>query len=298
MSNGLQPNFLGIGGQKCASTWVYRVLKDHPQAGVGDPKELDFFSYFFNHGFQWYESHFSRSIGRPVRGEISPSYFCDAHAAERAARYNPAFRVVLTLRDPVDRAYSNHLHDIRTKNYVGPDLTFEAGLSNNPMYLIQSRYSKYLRKWFDFFSREQILVLLQEEIKIDPARAACELYRFLGIAANHRSAFLFRRANESYVEKIAGLDASLRTLGRIARFVGAAKTANAVRNVPCIVKVREKNRRYLGEIVPPMTDDMRLRLQDAFADDILEVARLLRRDALPWKTWECAVSRERKAASR
>jgi len=177
--NSHKANFLGIGAQKCASTWIHRVLEDHPQVKVSTPKELDFFSYYYNHGFQWYERHFEESEPCLVRGEISTSYFYDWFAPERAAEYNPDFRLIVSLRDPVDRAYSNHLHEIRIGHYIGPDLGFEAGLAQNPMYIEQSRYWKQFQHWLQFFPKERFLVLIQEEIMADPTYAVHQLYEFL-----------------------------------------------------------------------------------------------------------------------
>ncbi len=70
----MRPDFIGIGAQKCASTWVYKILQDHPQVGVSTPKELDFFSYYFNYGYQWYLNLFDRFVDDLVCGVISSSY--------------------------------------------------------------------------------------------------------------------------------------------------------------------------------------------------------------------------------
>src|SRR5687767_9096163 len=138
------PTFIGLGGQKCASTWLHVVFRDHADAYVSTPKELDFFSSFYDRGFQWYEAHFAAAEGRRAIGEISPSYLPDHDAPARAHAYNANLRIIVALRDPVERAYSNHLHDIRLGHYSGRDLSFETGLANNPMYLEQSRYALHL----------------------------------------------------------------------------------------------------------------------------------------------------------
>ena len=58
---------IGIGAQKCASSWVHAALGVHPQIGVSEPKEVDFFSYYYDRGYQWYETHFAHAVARPVR---------------------------------------------------------------------------------------------------------------------------------------------------------------------------------------------------------------------------------------
>jgi len=283
-----KPSFIGIGAQKCASTWIYRVLEDHPEVAVSAPKELDFFSYHYERGFQWYERHFGEGPHIRARGELSPSYFCDPRAPERARRYEPELRLILALRDPVQRAYSNHLHEIRLGHFRGDDLGFEAGLQNNPMYLEQSRYARHLRRWLECFSLRRTLVLIQEEIERDPWGEARRLYAFLGVDPGHRSAFLHRRANPSYAERLPGVDALTRGLGRYARALGAGPLVEAVRNHPRVRALRDANRRPLTWDIPPPAPGTRERLEHELAADTLELTRLLGRPSLPWATWERA----------
>ena len=139
----MKPNFIGIGAQKCASSWIYDILADHPQVCVSEKKELDFFSYHFHHGYNWYENHFSTIPEKQAVGEISPSYFHDPRSPQRAAQYNGELKILLTLRDPINRALSHHRHEVRMGTYMGPDFRFEAGLAQNPSYLDQGLYAKH-----------------------------------------------------------------------------------------------------------------------------------------------------------
>jgi len=280
-----KPTFIGIGAQKCASTWVYKVLLDHPEVGVSNPKELDFFSYSYGRGYQWYFNNFLALPVTKVIGEISPSYFCDLSAPARAANFDAKLRIVVTLRDPVERAFSNHLHEIRIKQFWGEDLTFEAGLSNNAMYIEQSRYATYLQHWLDYFPREQILIIFQEDIKQDPQREARRLYHFLEIDPNHQSDFLFRQANPSYGEKYQGIDKTLRMIGHLGRRVGGESLVKWVRGNPLIVNIRQSNRRHLSETVPCMLPETEKYLRQELADETERLAKLLNRESLPWPTW-------------
>jgi hypothetical protein len=277
--------FIGIGAQKCASTWVHRILQDHPQACVSEPKELDFFSYNFERGFQWFERHFPANSQALVRGEISPSYFHDLAAPQRLKAYCPNVRVIVTLRDPVERAYSNHLHDIRIENFSGPDLGFEAGLANNPMYVEQSRYATHLSRWMAHFSGDQLLVLLQEEIHKNPMEQSARVYRFLGIDEKHVSVSTSERSNESYLPKSRKREQLMSMLGDSARSVGLGVGVELLRKAGLIDALKKSNRQNIREIVPPMTPETRQRLEQVFADEVIALARLLGRDELPWKTW-------------
>lgn len=291
----MKPNYIGIGAQKCASTWVHRILEDHPEAGVSEPKELDFFSYHYGSGFRWYEKHFKNSDNKQAIGEISPSYFHDPLAPARAASYNHRFRVIVTLRDPVERAYSNHLHELRL-GHCPPDLMdFEAGLTNNPGYLDQSRYATHLKRWLACFPRDQILILLQEEIKQNPDEQAKCVYEFLGINTEHRSAFLHKRANVSAEPKSQLFETLLKKAGRMGRRLGLTPLVEASRHNSLITSLRSSNTRELREVVPSLSEDSRRKIALALASEMIELASLLQRDHLPWPTWQ-AIGKKKQIA--
>lgn len=281
----MQTLFIGIGAQKCASTWVHTILRDHPQVCVSEPKELDFFSYNYERGLQWFERHFDQNSQGQVRGEISPSYFHDLAAPARLAAYRPDAKIIVTLRDPVERAYSNHLHDIRIENYSGLDLSFEAGLANNPMYVEQSLYATHLKRWMTHFPREQMLVLLQEEINDAPYSQARVVYRFLGIDEGHVSASVEKRANESYLPRSREKEQLMKKFSSTAYAIGLGPSVELIRKTGLIDRFKQANRRNIREVVPPMSLGARQRLELAVADEVRELACLLGRESLPWRSW-------------
>lgn len=287
----MKPNFIGLGGQKCASTWLYEVLRDHPEVYVSTPKEIDFFSSHYENGFQWYERSFSAANGKRAIGEISPSYLPDRDAPLRACEYNPGFRLVVSLRDPVERAYSNHLHEIRLGHYSGDDLSFEAGLANNPMYVEQSRYARHLACWLRHFPRGQLLVVLQEEIAAHPRQEARRLYEFLGIDAQHAPASVATRANDSYLPKSRSGERLIRAVGSATRASGLSWLVELMRRTGVIAAIHRRSRLQIRAVVPPMRNSTREDLYRLFGTECIELAEMIGRESLPWKTWESAVSR-------
>jgi hypothetical protein len=280
-----KPTFLGLGAQKCASSWIHKVLEDHSEVFVSQPKELDFFTHYFNRGYTWYERHFDQASEVKAIGEISPSYFCDPLAPERVRRYRPDLKLVLLLRDPLRRAFSNHLHELRKGHFHGVDLSFEAGLASNPMYLFQSRYGTHLGNWLRAFPSEQMLLLLQEEIEADPLTQVRRLYAFLGVDPDHRSADLFRRSHES-------IDARSRTVFRAWRAVGdfgrrhrLGPVVEAVKRLPPVAAAMRANRLDLRAEIPPMRPETEVALQRELAPELIQLAALTGRDDWPWATW-------------
>ena len=281
----MKVDFIGIGAQKCASTWIHRVLSDHPEVAVFPGKEIDFFSTYYDRGYQWYERQFGEVGSVKAVGEISTSYFANADVPARVARYNPEMRIVLSLRDPIDRAYSNHLHEVRQGHLTGQNLDFELGLVNNPMYLDQSQYAKHLAGWLAVFPGTQLLVLFQEDIRDHPQAQAKKLYRFLGLAEDHQSWYLDKKINESRSVKSAGVDGLTRRVGRMGRAMGGAWMIDMAARSSFIRKLRRANQTDLRQVIPPMREETRAYLLTVLGDDMRELGHQLGRDDLPWPSW-------------
>lgn len=279
-------SFLGIGAQKCASTWIHTILYDHPQIFHSDPKELDYFSYFYGKGRYWYANFFKEARGYQAVGENSPSYFHHPLAPERARRHNPELRIIVALRDPIERAYSNHLHMIKAGYLTGADLSFEYGMANNDMYLESSRYATHLTRWLEHFPREQLLVLLQEEIREAPRESARAIYRFLGVDEDFESAGLRRRANESRVAKSRGVDGALKRAGLLVRSVGLGGLVEQTKRNPWVTRLRQTNEQDLRALVPPMQPRSRESLLAQLGPELDALAGLLERNTFPWAAWD------------
>lgn len=278
------PSFIGIGAQKCATTWIHANLAPHPQLFVPVSKELDFFSYNYLRGFAWYRQHFATASGK-VAGEISPSYLVDAEAAARAYAYDPRMRILVALRDPVERAYSNHLHEVRKGLYPLADTSFETALAENPMYLDQSRYGRHLERWFALFGRQQMLVVFQEEIAAEPEHHLRAIYRFVGVNDGWLPRGLAERNHENVGYRNSALRDAFRLLGRTGRSLGLHDLVVSTKHSPLVGSLYRMNRRDFRKEVGAMREDTRLHLIDGFADDMRRLARLLGRDELPWPSW-------------
>ncbi len=274
-------DFIGIGVQKAATSWLHDVLSSHPGIEASNPKEIDFFTHHFDRGYEWYESFFSTNASDLKRGECSPSYFYSRSAPERARRYNPDLKLVAILRDPVARAFSNHLHEIR-KRHIPETRSFEDALQVNPLYLEQGRYQENLSRWLDVFGRDRLLVLLSEDIAQDPVTAFESVCTHLGVSKDVRPETLGERSHESVSSKNPGLQKILRSAGDAARSAGFGQAVRGIKAAPGIRDILALNKRDLRVEVPAMQAETRERLCETYAQDIAFVAGLLGRDRLPW----------------
>lgn len=278
----MKPTFIGVGAQKCASTWLYEILKEHPQVCVGEEKEIDYFSFHFDHGHQWYERQFEPCADRPCIGEISPSYFCEPAVPERLARYAPTARILLSLRDPVQRALSNHRHEVRVGHFSGGDLSFEAGLANNPMYVEQSRYATHLKRWLQYFPREQILVVLMDDIDKDPLAVARAVYGFLGIDANYIPEGLSKRFNRSFANRSRKLVNIKDALYKVTRAPGLNWIWRLGDSLGLKALYRRVNTMPSDVAIPPADPAVLADLRRQLAPEIEELSALIGRPLDMW----------------
>ncbi len=274
--------FIGIGAQKCASSWLYDILADHPEAALSETKELDFFSYRYEQGYHWYESQFPDKPGAKAVGEISPSYFNEASVPERARLYSPDLRILLSLRDPVERALSQHRHLIRIGMVPGPDYRFEPALADNPSYVEQGRYATHLSRWLESFPENQVLVVLMEDIRKDPEVTARKVYEFLGIDSGHRSAALHEKSNPSYAVRSHVLDSIICTLRGTANKLGMGSAWQGLGRIGFQKLYRGMNRKPSSAVIPPALPETIESLKQRFNQETLKLQEMLGRDLSKW----------------
>lgn len=209
------PDFIIIGGKRCGTTSMYRYLSRHPLVAPLFPtaqkiKGAHFFDSNYGRGMAWYRSHFPTSIrtgakdggAAPVVGEASPYYLFHPHAARRARAHVPEAKLIVLLRNPVERAYSHYRE--RARHGV-ETLTFEEAIDREPerlageeerilgdesyysfahehlSYVRQGEYVRSLERWVGLFPSHQFLFVLSEEFFAEPGRVLARVCDFLAI---------------------------------------------------------------------------------------------------------------------
>lgn len=210
----LEPDFLIVGAQRCGTTSLYKTLAEHPDVlPAGLHKGVHYFDTDYERGPLWYRSHFPTKVRarvaeqhrgvRPITGEASPYYMFHPLAPERIARDLPEARLVVLLRDPVERAYSAYVHE-RARGFES--LSFEDALAAEPerlageedrlvrepgyvsrvhqhnAYLARGRYVDQLERLEAQVGRDRLCVVDADELFVDFTTGFSRVRDFLGLA--------------------------------------------------------------------------------------------------------------------
>ncbi|WP_299052674.1 sulfotransferase domain-containing protein [uncultured Nocardioides sp.] len=210
------PDFLVVGTKRGGTTFTWSTLVTHPQVMTTVPaakniKSPHYFYRYTDRGPDWYLGHFPTRAARrrhaarhgaAVAFEASPFYLFDPRVAERARALLPAARIVMLLRDPVVRARSHHQERTRAgvetlpfaealaaepERLAGEQerMLTEPGYYSRPWdwfsYRTRGEYAPQVKRWFDAYGRDRVLVLRSEDLYADPDDTLGRIQEFVGI---------------------------------------------------------------------------------------------------------------------
>lgn len=272
------PNFLYVGTSKAGSTWIFDVLARHPDVWVVPGKGLYFFDNHFDRGFDWYLDHFRLAGMQEVVAEVSHSYLFSLEACRRIAEFNPEVKLMVCLREPVERAFSDYLDRIKNGKFAG---TFEQAIDNVPPIIERGRYAQYLQPYLEQFGRERIHIGVFDELQIDPARFANQIFAFLGLAPLEISATLAQKIMPAATPRSTLLTKLTKSASARAKrmgfkwLTGRLKRSRLVRGL--------LYRPYAPAERPSMQPETREMLRGMFREDVAKLDGLLGSDfALRW----------------
>lgn len=187
------PEIIAVGPPRTATTWIHRVFKGRVNLPES-VKETRFFDLRYTNGLRWYASHFREAEPDRPTAEIAPTYFYSPDARLRIAEKLPDARVVITLREPVERLYSLY----RLKRASGKIAeSFEEALNTDVEMRESGRYAHHLAEWISIFGRDRALILVYEDLKNDPQEFVDQLCDFFDIAHFELSSEMLERENSA-----------------------------------------------------------------------------------------------------
>jgi hypothetical protein len=292
------PNFLVIGAAKAGTTSLYHYLDEHPQVFMSPVKETNYFAY---HGspsdlksrgqsatdfsyvdpvppderFRYrtpaeYEELFAGAGHAEAIGEVSPLYLESPVAAANIHRTIPEVRLIASLRDPVERAWSDYMLQVR---YGRVSTDFRTAFDPESHYVRMGFYARLLEPYYARCAREQIRIVLFEDFTRNPMGVMCELYRFLGVDKDF-APNVSERHNVGLFPRSETLNAFF-TSQRLRRLLlpvvprGLKKTMRRVRSL------------NLGP-PPQFPAELQANLRELYREDVLSLQDLIGRDLSEW----------------
>ncbi len=274
------PNFLGIGVQRAATTWVYECLKEHPEIFVPEKKELHFFNNNFSKGIAWYLDFFASADGFKAVGEVTPNYINIKQAIPRIHDILPDAKLFVILRNPVDRAYSAY----RLLNSQFKDMNFETAVKTSGYLVKVSLYAEDLERLYKYFSTSQVRIFLYEDIKQDPQSALESLFAFLGVDHSFRLDALHQHYNAILFPEFQRVIKNLKMDSVFELFKQTALGKMTKEQI--LKRQRRKNERSNTAKNKKLTDTgedrFKHELKQFFKKDILKTQDLINRDLSIW----------------
>lgn len=274
------PNFLFIGPDKSGSTWMYEILRRHPQAFVPPVKDIYFFDRHYDRGLEWYASFFRDAPAEASAiGELSHDYLFSVAAARRIKLDLPQIRLLTSLRNPVERSFSQFLY-MRRSGMTGG--SFEQALSEFPEIIDNSLYHKHLTRYMDEFDSDRMAVMFFDDLVADARSFAERLLAFLELDTTVELDYESRvlpasRARSHRLALLAKRGANLaRQLG-FPGLVGSVKGSVVTKLLYTPYRTGRK---------PFLAPETRRRLLGAFQSDIEQLQVLVGRDLNHWMAEE------------
>lgn len=201
-------NFIGIGAQKAASTWLFSILSEHPKIKFPGGKEVHFWDQNNFDRLDWYQSIFSNDSW--INGEITPAYsHINIEAINKIYSTYPDLKIIYILRNPIDRAWSSAkmaLSRAELMIHEASDQWFIDHFKSSGS-IARSAYEQNIKSWLNFFSKEQILLLRYENVYQNPVALLNHVLNHLGLPDYYHSShnFLYSKIHEGMPNLITPL---------------------------------------------------------------------------------------------
>ena len=197
-------DFIIIGAQKCGTTALAHFLSQHPDICMAEPKEAHAFDHV-DYAGQWtdklldehYGGFFGYAHSEQCLGEATPIYLLLPHAAAEIQAWNPEIKLLVILRDPVERAISHYRMAVEEgyehlplwlallveplRMWLGSSRLAEHSMYRENSYRSRGLYARQLQGFLGYFEPDQILVLRAESLQAEHADTLSEVFEFLGV---------------------------------------------------------------------------------------------------------------------
>jgi hypothetical protein len=290
-------DFMIIGAQKAGTTSLYGYLAQHPHVFLPPGKDLFAFNDdpVYGVGAERLGSYFTDCRGEPLVGASNVQILPFPSALKNLQAYNPDLKLIIMLRNPIDRAYSSYW--MMRRHGREPSDTFESALAWEQQrqrakdfrtraelcYRFHGRYAEHIDRVWSAFPRERVYIRLLDDLKQDPLREVSNLLRWLGADPDAAEIDLSQTLNPSRMPRWMPLQRAIKSSGPLKQLY--------VRLAP--VRVREALNQYLFNPLqdynlrpfkyPPMAADTRAELFEYYRADLGRLSEMIGRDLSHWQ---------------
>jgi Sulfotransferase domain len=272
--SGALPNLIVIGAMKCGTSSLHEYLARHPDVGMSNPKEVNFFSgECSNRSLDWYMALFDPT--KKVRGESSQNYSKGHHPLYEGApaaihKLIPDVKMIYLVRDPIER-YLSHI----VESYYGDPEEDRRWNESNDHYVRTGLYFAQLGYFLQYFPLEQILVIDTEELRSNRLATMNEIFRFLGLCEfDDPEAFNF--VVNDHASNTVPFWMTTNPVYRAARKV-APGTVERLARTPLV-----KNKLFPDGRKKALSAQERAALADRFRDDVAQLRKLTGKPFASW----------------
>ncbi len=200
------PDFLVIGGKRCGTTTLFEFLRQHQMIAEPVIDHMGFFDDNYSIGINYYKSFFpikTEETAKKLDYDVTTSYLTSPFVAERVAKEIPNVKIIVLLRNPTSRAWSDYnasqkkdASEEEFQTYIDDELQeleasdFEEKVSKNDYnmsepfsnFIKKGLYAVYLKKWLKLFPRKNFLFISTESFSNDENKVFKQIFDFLGLS--------------------------------------------------------------------------------------------------------------------
>ena len=283
-------DFFIVGAPKAGTTSLFYYLNKNKGICMSSIKEPNFFSsqdlkiqkiYYDSlilDNLKEYERIFTPKNKQQIIGEASVSYLFYPNVANRIFDYNPRSKIIIILRDPVERAFSHYSMDLRLGHVKQSlDELFDLGLNNKDnlffqQYILLGQYYEQVNRYIEVFGRENICVKFYDELKLDASSFYSDILKFLQQENDHNIDF-----NQPFNKSKLPSN----------KFIKWLYSWPIIRKISLIFLplsvIEFININFFKENNNIITNDLKSKLHSFFLEDIEKLEKLLSKDLNSWK---------------
>jgi hypothetical protein len=292
------PSFFIVGAPKCGTTSLNDYLRQHPGIFIPERKELHYFGSDLRFlksrrpTREEYLANFAAAQPEQIAGEASVWYLFSELAAKEIHAFCPAAKIIIMLRSPADMMYSLHSQYLFESNEdlvdfaealaaeedrsqgrrLPPDSNYREGL----LYRRVAGFAEQVRRYLDVFPREQIHIIDFDDFSRDTPRVYAEVLQFLGVDPSFRGEFEVRNPNKQVRSRF--LHRFLNNPGTLSILLGRLVPQSLRRSL--ISRLKKANSPAAPR--PPLSSELRQRLNREFAAEVEELGALAAKDFSKW----------------